>query len=136
MASDYSKTPLTKKLGYKKGFKLLFYNQPDYYFGMLDGLPDDLEELEEIVPESADFIHLFVTSFSELEKIVPQYKSALKKTGMFWVSYPKGGSSIPTDINQHHVRNFTLTTGLVDSKVASINQDWSSIRFGYRLKDR
>jgi len=71
-----------------------------------------------------------------LETQLSKLKPLLKKTGMLWVSWPKGASSIPTDIKRDPLREFVLTQGLVDIKVCAVDQDWSSLKFVYRTKDR
>lgn len=55
---------------------------------------------------------------------------------MLWVSWPKGSSSIETDLKRDVIRNYVLSLGLVDTKVASFDEDWSGLKFVYRLKDR
>lgn len=134
MPTGYSKTPLTKKLGIKTGFKLLLRNTPDHYFDLLLGLPEDTVVLEDLQP--ADFIHLFCTHSEELSKLGPLLKSQLKKDGLMWISWPKGKSKIPTDLNRELIREHGLGIGLVDVKVAAIDEDWSGLKFVYRLTDR
>ena len=41
--AGYSSTPLVKKLGIKKGFKLRIINAPVYYFDLFDNMPDEIE---------------------------------------------------------------------------------------------
>lgn len=136
MPAGYSGTPLAKKLGIKEGYTLLLYNQPEHYFDLFVDLPNDLQIVEEIIPESTDFIHIFCTTIEELEHHSKKYKIALKKEGLLWVSWPKGASSIPTNLKREPIREHLLSIGLVDVKVAAIDNDWSGLKFVYRLKDR
>lgn len=136
MPAGYSGTPLAKKLGLKKDFKVLMYNMPDNYFNLFKDLPSSFEVLGELNPQSADFIHLFCIWSNELKDIILDYKRALKKDGLLWVSWPKGSSKIQTDLNRDLIREFVLSIGLVDVKVAAIDEDWSGLKFVYRLKDR
>ena len=53
-----------------------------------------------------------------------------------WISWPKGSSSIRTDLKRDQIRELLIEIGLVDAKVASIDNDWSGLKFVYRLKDR
>jgi len=85
---------------------------------------------------SMDFIHLFATTTNDLEDHLKRAIPCLKKNGMLWISWPKKTSSLYSEINANDVRKYGLETGLVDTKVASINLDWSGIKFMYRLKDR
>jgi len=136
MPAGYSGTPLAKKLGIKEGFKILLYNEPIHYFDLFTDLPDGLEALSEVEIETANFIHIFCTSLEELECIGIEYKNALVKDGLLWVSWPKGKSKIKTDLKRDLIRNYLLGIGLVDVKVAAIDEDWSGLKFVYRLKDR
>lgn len=102
----------------------------------MEDLSEDIEVLPKPITESADFIHLFCISFDKLKSAVKMYKPALKKTGMLWISWPKGSSSIPTDLKPDPIRNHLLETGLVDIKVAAVDDIWSGLKFTYRVKDR
>nr|WP_299382170.1 DUF3052 domain-containing protein [Allomuricauda sp.] len=134
--SGYSNTPLAKKLGIKNGFKVFLYNEPSHYIGLFSDLPDDLSYADTIAKETIDFIHIFCTSRSELEKYAQMAKPGLKKTGLMWISWPKGSSNIPTDLKREPVREYMLSIGLVDIKVTAVDQDWSGLKFVYRTKDR
>lgn len=136
MPAGYSKTPLSKKLGIKSGYQMLLFNTPKNYYKLLVDLPEDVNELKGIKSKSADFIHLFFQFNSDLESKVPKYKEALKMNGMLWISWPKGSSKIETDLNRDLIRNYVLSQGLVDTKVAAFDEDWSGLKFVYRLKDR
>ncbi|WP_109300821.1 DUF3052 domain-containing protein [Aquimarina sp. AU474] len=136
MPSGYSGTPLAKKLGIKEGNMITLYNQPINYFDLLIDLPDGVKKLDVLRNESADFIHIFCTSFKELRQVAPKFKPALKKTGMLWVSWPKGSSNIATDLKRDPIRDYLISIGLVDIKVAAVDDNWSGLKFVYRIKDR
>ena len=136
MNSGYSTTPLAKKLGLKSGFSMLTYKLPDHYFDLFSDLPEGLEIVNSGREEELDFIHVFVKTKEEMEDRIIHLKPLLKKTGLIWVSWPKGKSSITTDLKRDYIREFILQVGLVDVKVCSIDEDWSALKFVYRLKDR
>jgi hypothetical protein len=136
MSSGYSKTPLAKKLGLKTNFKIHLYNAPDYYHDLFDELPDDIEYPTFQSVNNLDFIHAFFTLNEDLTETIQDLKDRLKQNGILWVSWPKAKSKIKTDINREIVRSTVLETGLVDIKVAAIDEDWSGLKFMYRLKDR
>lgn len=133
--AGYSGTPLVKKLGLKDGQRVLIRQAPSHYFELLGGIPDIIQ-LEEELENTADFIHLFCTQLVQLERHFTGLKKVLKPSGMFWISWPKGKSDIPTDLNGTVVRNFGLVQGLVDVKICAVDKDWSALKFMYRLKDR
>jgi len=134
--AGYSQTPLAKKLGIKSGYRIYLVQEPDHYLQLFSDLPEDISYVEIPDPESMDFIHLFVKQWSELETAVPSLKPLLKKTGILWISWPKGTSSIPTNVKRDPLREFVLRQGLVDIKVCAVDQDWSGLKFVYRTKDR
>ncbi|WP_343486297.1 DUF3052 domain-containing protein [Allomuricauda sp. d1] len=136
MPAGYSKTPLAKKLGIKPGFCIHLINQPEHYWRLFDLLPSDIEVVENPRPESVDFVHLFCKHLNGLKEAAPTCKTFLKKNGTFWVSWPKGSSKIPTDLKREPIREYMIDLGLVDTKVAAIDEDWSGLKFMYRLKDR
>tara|TARA_B100000497_G_C7629526_1_gene378322 strand:+ start:390 stop:557 length:168 start_codon:yes stop_codon:yes gene_type:complete len=55
---------------------------------------------------------------------------------MMWVSWPKKSSNIKTNIDGNHVREYILKNGLVDVKVASIDDSWSALKAVCRKVDR
>lgn len=135
MKAGYSGTPLAKKLGIKQDFKVVLYNQPENYFDLFSDLPE-IDIIEDSGIKTVDFIHLFCSSFDEFKMVLNQYKNALKKNGLMWISWPKGASKINTDLKRDLIREYLLKTGLVDVKVASVDENWSGLKFVYRLKDR
>ena len=136
MLSGYSQTPLAKKLGIKEGFTALFINEPKHYFQLFEDLPVNLEYIERPTAGQVDFIHLFCIDHATMVAHAKMCKEALKKTGTLWVSWPKGSSQISTDLKREPIREHLLSLGLVDTKVAAIDKDWSGLKFVYRLKDR
>lgn len=136
MPSGYSSTPLAKKLGIKVGFHILLFQVPGHYHNLFMDWPEGVVEGEVEKENSADFIHLFFTESKELKTHFSAYKKALKKTGSLWVSWPKGRSEIATDLKRDMIREYVLKQGLVDIKVAAIDEDWSGLKFVYRKKDR
>ena len=87
-SSGYSGTPLAKKLGIKEGFKIMLYNQPGHYFKLFADLPQSFEIVSDFNAQSVDFIHLFCLWSNEMKDLVKDYKGALKKDGLLWISWP------------------------------------------------
>lgn len=134
--AGYSKNPLWKKLGIKEGYNCFLFQSPKNYFELLEATPRDSEYSEEFASAPFDFEHIFATKLNELEEGWKHWKSALKKDGTLWISWPKGGSKIETDLNGNIVREFGLKGGLVDVKVCAVDDDWSGLKFMYRRTDR
>ncbi|MEL6140353.1 MAG: DUF3052 domain-containing protein [Bacteroidota bacterium] len=136
MPAGYSGTPLAKKLGIKAGFHYLIENGPDHYFDLFSDFPDDAVLNEDRQAENLDFIHFFCQYEVDLHQSIPKLKPLLKSTGMLWVSWPKGKSKLETDLKREPIREYILGQGLVDVKVCAVDEDWSGLKFVYRLKDR
>lgn len=134
--TGYSKTPLARKLGLKEGQTVAFYNPPMHYFDLFSPFPDPLRIMERPRKETLDFAHLFFTSYKEFEKVSLRYKNYIKKNGALWISWPKGTSQLETDLKFGLIQKPLLKTGLVDVKVAALDEDWSALKFMYRIKNR
>lgn len=78
----------------------------------------------------------FVSSKTELEDIFPKLKDVLKKDGILWIGWPKKTSKIDSDLDENIVMKEGLKNRLVDVKVIAVDENWSALKFVYRLKDR
>lgn len=141
LPSGYSGTPLPRKLGLRDGMVALFV-----------GLPPDLAWLAGAAAFMAvdtagdiarigdgtkrDYIHLFTTSAAELSAATPLIRGGLKPAGMAWVSWPKKASKRPTDITEDRIRDIMLPSGLVDVKVAAVDEVWSGLKLMIRKELR
>jgi hypothetical protein len=135
MPAGYSKKSLVEKLGIKEGAKVAILNPPKDYRATLGPLPKGVAPTGKM-PARADFIHFFTQDRDDLEGIFLSLKCALAQDGMLWISWPKGASKIPTDLNENIVREIGLAHGLVDIKVCAVDETWSGLKFVYRVKDR
>ena len=136
-SAGYSGTPLAKKLGIKENFLIQVYNSPKNYISFFHEFPSGViisNSQQEL--ETLDFIHIFATTKDSLTTNFLKAKPLLKKSGMLWISWPKKSSKIATEIDKFYVMNYGLENGLVDVKVAAVNDDWSGHKFVYRVKDR
>jgi len=130
-------TPLAKKLGIKDGFHIQVFGAPKPYLEFFHYFPEEVQEhpagrLEEPI----DFLHLFVTTRADLEGYFPVAKANMKPNAIMWISWPKKSSKIETELDKATIRQFGLDGGLVDTKVAAVDADWSGHKFVIRVKDR
>ncbi|WP_281955042.1 hypothetical protein [Pseudophaeobacter arcticus] len=133
--AGYSGTPLAKKLGIKDGYACYFLHTPDYYFNLFEVMPN-IEAIEKPKPGSIDFAHVFLMSQADMKAAIPAVKTYLKKTGILWLSWPKKAAKLDTDLDGNIIRSYGLGIGLVDVKVAAVDDIWSGLKFMYRVKDR
>lgn len=125
--------PLFKKLGLKDGQKVILVNIPENYFDLLIEVPE-VEEAEDT--ELADFVHIFESSFGDLEKVFKTNVSRLKPNGMIWISWPKKTSNMPTDVDYHSAKSVATQNGYVDVKVSAIDETWTACKYILPKKSR
>lgn len=135
MSAGYSKKSLVEKLGIKGGLKVTILNSPANYSHTLGKLPGNVAVMKNL-GERLDFIQFFTKESKELRSKFPSLKRALLQNGILWISWPKGSSKVKTDLNENIVREIGLGNGLVDVKIAAVDEIWSGLKFVYRLKDR
>jgi hypothetical protein len=135
MTAGYSKKSLIEKLGIKESFKVAILNSPPNYSAMLGKLPKNIMVTKSL-GSGLDFIQFFTKETKELKIKFPNLKKALLKNGTLWISWPKGTAGVKTDINENIIREIGLQNGLVDVKIAAVDEIWSGLKFVYRLRDR
>ena len=78
----------------------------------------------------------FVTRRAELARRFPTFQNRLEPDGGLWIAWPKKSSDVATDLSFDPVQRIGLDNGLVDNKVAAIDETWSGLRFVRRVRDR
>jgi hypothetical protein len=133
-AAGYSGTPLQKKLGFRPGVTAAFLDAPDH----LDALLGDLDgvTVKRTLRGHVDLAMCFVTERSTLAKRAGRLREAVAPDGMVWVCWPKRASKVPTDVTEDVVREVLLPTGLVDVKVAAVDETWSGLKLVVRRELR
>jgi hypothetical protein len=84
----------------------------------------------------AEVLVFFTTRREELERRFADLKATLAPADGLWIAWPKKASKLDTDLDFDAVQRIGLDNGLVDNKVASIDERWQALRFVYRLRDR
>jgi hypothetical protein len=137
-ASGYSGTPLPVKLGIKTGHLVLFHDAPEGFDPqpMPDGVT--VETTEDGGAGPYDVIVAFVPDSATLAEDYGTLPSLLAKNGALWICWPKKASKIVTDVTENVVRDeaLALPIGLVDVKIAAIDDTWSGLKLVYRLDRR
>jgi hypothetical protein len=133
--AGHSGTPLPKKLGIKPGATVAFPGAPDAFAGVLGELPDGARVRARLGGQ-LDVIVLFVTRRAELARRFPAAVKSLDADGGLWVAWPKKSSGVDTDLSFEVVQRTGLDAGLVDNKIAAVDETWSGLRFVCRVADR
>jgi len=133
--AGYSQRSLVEKLGIKPRTRIAIVNPPRGFRATLGTLPPGVTVVAQ--PRGAlPFIHFFAASREVLETRLPKLLRSLEPAGALWISWPKKASRVTTDITEDVIRAVALPTGLVDVKVAAIDDVWSGLKLVRRLKDR
>jgi hypothetical protein len=120
---------LIRKLLIKPGQRMTIINPPAGYLDNLGALPEGVELVAKPHGSPLDFVHLFVKDKAELENLAPGALDILKPDAIFWVSYPKGGSQVKTDLNRDILWKLMEKKGLAGVAMISIDEVWSAMRF-------
>jgi hypothetical protein len=131
----YSGTPLPKKLGIKDSARVRVFEMPADVRAELKPSLSRCEILSDGKAQ-ADFMILFTKSRADLSEKFAESAKQLAPSGMLWISWPKKGSGVATDLTGDTVREIGLAAGLVDVKVCAVTEIWSGLKFVRRLKDR
>jgi CheY-like chemotaxis protein len=127
----YSGTPLPKKLGIKAGSKVALLGAPKGFGATLGKLPEGAA-LQHGARTPANVILLFVRSRADLEERFPPAARAMADPAALWIVWPKKASALAPDLGANEVRAFGLDAGLVDYKIAAIDETWSGLCFARR----
>ena len=133
--AGYSGKPLVTKLGIKPGATIAILNAPRGYDRILGKMPRDVKRKIAAVG-ALDFVQFFTAEKRELERRFPVLERALAPAGMLWISWPKKASGVTTDLTEDRIRAIGLAHGLVDVKVAAVDEVWSGLKFVRRLAER
>ena len=133
--AGYSGKPLVQKLGIKPEMRIAIVNEPRGYGRVLGKLPSRVTRKASAVGP-LDFVQFFTTERRELQRRFAALARALAPAGMLWISWPKKSSGVTTDLTEDVIRAIGLAHGLVDVKVAAVDEVWSGLKFVRRVKDR
>ena len=123
----YSQTELEPKLGVRDGTTTLLLGAPS-------GFGKALRRAELVEAGPAQLVLLFSPSAADLERDFEGAKAALAPGGTLWICWPKKASGVAADLGQVEVRRYAMDRGLVDFKVAAIDQTWSGLRFARKKR--
>jgi hypothetical protein len=132
--SGYSGTPLHRKLGVKPDSRVLLSAAPPGF--ALDAVPPGAVVHARAAGSAYDVIVAFCPDRRRLTGRFDRLSERLATAGALWVAWPKRASGVATDLDENVVRDVGLAGGLVDVKVAAIDDTWSGLKFVRRVRDR
>lgn len=128
----YSNTPQARKIGLKPGVRLSLDHPPKGW--RLADPPDGVQIVR--APEPADVIISFFDTAKPLPARLPRLAERIFPNGMLWVAWPRRAGGHTSDITDNVVRAHALPLGLVDVKIAALDEDWSGMRLVWRRENR
>jgi|SRR5919109_3415338 hypothetical protein len=133
--AGYSNRSLVDKLGIKPGMRIAIINPPRGYRSSLGQLPPGVR-VSARAQGPVPFIHFFTPNRALLREHLGDLLEALEPDGALWISWPKKSSGVPTDMTEDAIREIALPMGLVDIKVAAIDDVWSGLKLVRRRANR
>lgn len=128
--AGYAGTPLLKKLGIKANSIVVLIGAPESFEEALGELPEGVM-LRNSAQGQCDLVIWFTMSRQDLERDIDGMRALAGRDGI-WIVWPKKASGLATDLSQVVVRKVGLAAGLVDYKVAAIDDTWAGLRFTRR----
>jgi hypothetical protein len=115
---------ILKKLRYKPDKKGVILNAPDT-------VKNEFRKagFSSTISGKSEFTILFVKNRSEFEKHFKSTTNKIVADSLFWLSYPKGTSSIATDVNRDILWKLAEPLGYRPVSQVAIDSDWSAMRF-------
>jgi hypothetical protein len=154
--AGYSSTPLYKKLGLRAGDLLVLVDPPKGW--AVPDLPDGVSTVTEIATPSGRrsrararapargqqsastsepaVIVAFFRARGVLAEAIPALAERIFPAGAVWVAWPRRAAGHESDIREQDIRELALPIGLVDVKVAALDEDWSGLRLVWRRERR
>jgi hypothetical protein len=133
MTAGYSGTPQARKLGLKPGLRVALDSPPpgwslsDPPGGLLPADADDGQ---------ADVIITFFRAAAEIGPRLPGLARRIHPNGAIWAAWPRRAGGHSSDITDNVMRPYALDLGLVDVKIAALDDDWSAMRLVWRVINR
>ena len=130
--AGYSGRPQAAKLGLKPELRVCLHRPPAGW-----ALTDPPPGLAEPDPDGrADVIIAFFTQAGDLAGEIEELGRRSYPAGALWIAWPRRAAGHRSDITDNIIRECVLPLGLVDVKVAAIDEDWSGLRVVWRTERR
>jgi hypothetical protein len=134
-----SPTPLAKKIGVAEGDLVVMIDAPSGW--AIPATPPGVRSVRRrgalrAGDERAAVIVAFVPSAARLSEVGPELADGMSDTASLWVAWPRRAGGHESDVTDQLVRETLLPSGVVDVKVAALDEDWSGLKFVVRREHR
>ena len=124
---------MAAKLGIKAGHRVVLIGVPRGW--SIHDLPEKVRVIRRRDGSAAKVAVAFFHDAASLD----QRSVLLSHTitdGALWIAWPRKAAGHASDITDNVVRSIALPLGLVDVKVATLDEDWSALKFVWRRRLR
>jgi hypothetical protein len=132
--ADDSRAPLARKLGVREGARLALIGAPAGW--SVGGLPADVCTARDTLSSGSDVVVAFFSALADVQRDVESLAQAIVADGALWVAWPRRAGGHRSDITDNAIRAAALPLGLVDVKVAALDDDWSGLKMVWRKELR
>jgi hypothetical protein len=112
---------LAEKMKLKPGSSAALLNAPE---GYLTELAPERVTFDYVLDGQYDWIQVFIKSRAELAEWMPRVRAALKPASLLWITFPKGGSKLQTDLTRD--QGWDSVQGLKWVHLISVDANWSA----------
>ena len=84
----------------------------------------------------ADVVLAFFREAAELPERLPALARRIFPAGSLWLAWPRRAGGHESDITENGLRDHALPLGIVDNKVAAIDETWSGLQLVIRRELR
>jgi hypothetical protein len=136
--AGYSAKPLWRKLGFDASAEVLLIDAPAGW--SIPGMPQDVSVARESGAAPGDApaaaIIAFFVALAGLGESLAGLAARIFPAGAVWIAWPRRAGGHDSDIREQDIREQALALGLVDVKVAALDEDWSGLRLVWRREHR
>jgi hypothetical protein len=118
---------IAEKLQIKAGQRVAAIDPPTDYGSLVGGLPTGTTVVSDA--DGADVIHLFVATQADLARRWPAVADAARTASIVWVSYPKRGPGVATDLTRDTGWRPLRDAGWDPVSQVAIDDRWSALRW-------
>ena len=128
--AGYSDTPQLSKLGIVSGVRLRILGaDPEWSFA------EPLDDVEVVAEGPSEIALVFVRALVELDAMV-RWGELVYPSGSVWVAWPRKAGGHVSEVDENAIREAAIAVGMVDVKVAAIDDDWSGLKVVWRKENR
>ena len=125
---------MAAKIGVKEGHRVTLIGAPRDW--SIEDLPSNALVLRRRRSAKSDVVIAFYHDAASLHREIASLSQSITPNGSLWVAWPRRASGHDSDITDNVVRNTVLPLGLVDVKVAALDDDWSALKLMWRKELR